>query len=269
MENLQKTSVRYENARWTAQSGQDAFIAKDKNTALLWALKRDRPEIYEHVFSMLCDHAIDGQIAFAPKNAQDRILKGAQLVCKNHIIVEGYKLGRESAKVLSQNDKGTIYNVSRSGDVPNEWRCTCEDFRMHRFFSPVYGHMCKHSFAVLLFLAQYPQPRQKATFEPDKDPDAYKALTDGYEFEYYYGKALEFYGNEIFLNAQNTLLTADVARTIAEIRTCSGATFPHIFEIPELNGEQFGRLWDELYDLSRNGDLPTLKTQLIDTINNL
>ncbi len=264
----QKTSVRYENKKWKAVNYRNSFMSTDHNKALFWALKQDHPALWSRVNGVLADHTNTGIALSAPKQIIDRAFKAAALVAKGHVIVEEYTLGSERVKVLNSTGKD-FYTVCRTGGVPNDWQCTCKDFRTHKCTSEVYGKTCKHIQAAQLFLAEHPQPENPtpATFDPESDPNHYKAVKDGEVFEYFYKNALAMFPQELLLRAQNILNSN--GNTPDEILSCSAYLFRQIFEIPELNEGEFDLMWRELEEKAANGYLQGMKSQLIDAITNI
>ncbi len=267
----QKTSVRYENKKWKAVNYRNSFMSTDHNKALFWALKQDHPALWSRVNGVLADHTNTGIALSAPKQIIDRAFKAAALVAKGHVIVEEYTLGSERVKVLNSTGKD-FYTVCRTGGVPNAWQCTCKDFRAHKFTSEVYGRTCKHIQASQLFLAEHPQPEtpqtpEPSTFDPDTDPEHYKAVKDGEVFEYFFLNALRLFPHELLLRAQ-TVFNSN-GNTPDEIRHCSRNTFKQIFEIPELNEGEFDHMWREMDGRVENGHLNHLKDELIDAITNV
>ena len=224
--------------------------------------------------------SLDGRPEHAPAQFKRRVEKAAEII----------KAGSVFDGCVRSQSGDQLYKTPRRNLTT--WTCTCADFTGRGGYDTQlvmggYGRQCKHTLAQLICYFEQIQVRPYTPPKPldrqtrrQQDPNYYKAIKNGEVFEYLFDEILTDFAQTLYENAQNVLKIGDCEMlvngfvvdrtkeiTIQEIELCNKHTFCRIFEIPELNGEDYGDFWQPFYEAALNGQLATLKNKLIDAIN--
>ena len=225
--------------------------------------------------------SLDCKPEHAPAQFKRRVEKAVEIV-KARKVFDGY---------VESSDGSKTYKTWQEG-IPKQWHCECPDFVGRGGYDTQlvfggYGKQCKHTLAQLICYFEQIQVRPYTPPKPldrqtrrQQDPNYYKAVKNGEVFEYLFDEILTDFAQTLYENAQNILKIGDCERfvngfvidytqkiTTQEIELCNKHTFCRIFEIPELNGEDYGDFWQPFYEAALNGQLVALKSKLIDAIN--
>ena len=277
-------SMRYDRSQkaWIARKSRQTYQHEDKRNVLLWILKQQHPQLWSVVHGMACNASADGNGQSIPLKLVDRLIKAAQLISKGNVIFP-------SMQVYSQTGSGESYQIRHDG-TPKAWTCTCIDFAINGGFNADgYGPVCKHILAIIMleFLganvltrsyegqSDFVQGMDDTQAKRLHDPEYIQALITGGEaiFWYLIREAINTYTQQLYRRAQEVLFVGDFGRdearhkeiTAQEIRSrkCDESRFGKVFEIRELDGEQYGQMWDDFYAHTRNGQFSRMKAELI------
>lgn len=284
-------TIRYDAGQraWIARNHTRSYQHADKRRVLLWVLKQEHPQLWGLVHGMACAASADGNGRGIPLPFVDRLIRAARLITDGRV-------NFPAMQVRSQAGDET-YQVQHDG-LPRTWTCSCRDFASGGFDTLAYGPVCKHILAILLmqFLAAQTSTARDVRYDDQgdflqsmddaqakrlRDPRYVQALLDGGDAVFWYalGEVLNAHTPQLYRNAQGVLFIGDLGReenrrkeiTIQAIRswTCNEFAVERLFEIPELDGEQYQQFWLDFYMHTRDGAFSRLKAELIDAIRQL
>lgn len=246
----------------------------------------------ENIVNNILGHcSLDGQPEHTPAQFRRRVEKAVELIHAGKVYAghrEEPSLSFASGFVGSQRNN-RVHSVTFRGRPP-EWKCTCQDFRIRGGFDTQlvaggYGRQCKHTLAQMIAQCasvnlptyhgvDFWQAMTEQDAERVCDPNYQQALLVGGDavLLYFVEDVLTRYGAQIMHRAADLLNIGDCqGRDVMTeaIRSANASTVFRMFEIVEIDGETYADFWHPLHEGVNNGQLPTIKSRIIDTITNI